>query len=328
MAGIPEIADLDPGRLVGGMDIEAFNLEIRERVPKRFAAAYDPDELARFFDLAVFETLLATERAPSTHVDVITGGLPKRLADLHRGSAKSSLTVLSGAVRRGATIRLSDVQRFHLPLEAFVRAVAVRFAARSQMNVYLTPPGQAGFEPHFDTTDIFIVQCLGAKEWTLFEDYTGRVELPLLETPWDPDRFRPLSGGERLSLASGDVLYIPRGVMHQARCEDQPSLHLTISIAPLTVADVLLRELNRLAESDVGLRRRLNWSVEATPEQVAAMTTGMHQRLAELAISLDVASLLAAEAQSLRREQTAPGASGELQAAISPIRSTSSPQVL
>jgi hypothetical protein len=53
---------------------------------------------------------------------------------------------------------------------------------------------------------------------------------------WDPERFKPLSVPDPITLSAGDVLYMPRGVMHQAFCIERESMHLTISLMPLTVA--------------------------------------------------------------------------------------------
>jgi lysine-specific demethylase/histidyl-hydroxylase NO66 len=70
-----------------------------------------------------------------------------------------------------------------------------------QINAYLTPPAQAGFPPHFDNTDLFILQVAGSKEWCVHSDYTNRVALPDPDTPWDPDRFRPTGPEDQHSMA-------------------------------------------------------------------------------------------------------------------------------
>jgi len=311
----PEIL-MDVSRLTGDVSLELFNSTIRERTFRQFKSAFDEKSVSALFGLNVLESLLTAERVPATYIDVITGGLPKRLTDLQRGSDKSTLAMVSAALRRGATIRVSDIQRFHPALEEFIQGVRVGFAARAQANVYLTPPQRGGFEPHFDTTDIFIVQCLGAKEWTLFNDYVGRIELPLLDTPWDPDRYCPSSDAERLTLTRGDTLYLPRGVMHQARCAEESSLHLTISIAPLSTADVLLQEIRRLAEADVVLRRRLEWSFDDAIERSAALELDVRRSLCRLIESVDVRAVLAAEQARLQTPLRQAPQAAQLQAAI------------
>jgi len=304
-------------RLLGSMTLVDFNSQVREQATRQFERAFEAELLADLFDLSALEMLLASDAMPATYIDVITNGLPKRLADLQRSSGKAGLELVADSVRRGATIRVSDIQRFHGGLGSFTREIAAYFAAQVQINAYLTPPGHVGFNPHFDTTDIFIVQCVGAKEWKIFGDYTGRLDLPLLETPWAPELYLPSPEFEALTLKAGDVLYLPRGVMHQARCNDQASLHLTISLAPLTPAEVLTREIKRLIEEDVELRKRIDWSIGSDAGHVSQLNATLRKLLLGLADRLDLAGLLAAE--ELRLQRPPVSEAGELQAAIASL---------
>lgn len=312
-------------RLIGGLDVETFNREVRERQFRKFESAFEWESVGRLFDLAKLEALLAKDIVPATFVDVVLGGLPKRLADLQKGTGKSSLEIAAENFRRGGTIRVSDVQRFVPRLDRFAREIGRRFAARSQINVYLTPPGKTGFEPHFDTTDIFIVQCFGTKDWRIFRDYTDKIELPLLETPWDPQRYCPSSEFEALALRAGDVLYLPRGVMHQAHCTDQASMHMTISVAPLTISDVMVREIRRLAESNIELRRRVKWSVDDSTGDLSLLDVEVRKRFGELIQQIDMNALLTKEAKALQEPRSSVEGAGGLQSAIAELTSEKDP---
>ena len=92
------------------------------------------------------------------------------------------------------------------------------------------------------------------EEWVIHKDYVDQTSLPTADTPWELERYKPLGPGQNMVLRLGDVLYLPRGVMHAARCTDQHSLHLTISLESLTYADVLLSEVRRLAHDVPDLR--------------------------------------------------------------------------
>ena len=290
----------DPGPVVqaltGDIGLRAFNDTIRERRATRFEAAIGAETCARLFDLSTMESLFASGAIPLASVDLYEGGQLTRLADVQNKSGKTGLAIITERFRGGATIRLRDVDSCDLRLSQFAAAVRRRFAAQSQINVYLTPPRQGGFPPHFDITDVFILQCLGAKEWRLFERYTTQVDLPLPDTNWDPDRYRPLDTPGPTILSAGDVLYIPRGVMHQTSCAERASLHLTISLTPLTFVDLITRELQRVAATSLGYRQRVPWSVEGDdPAETTRIADTARSCLRELAAALDVSAMIDAE---------------------------------
>jgi len=182
------------------MEIEDFNREVRERQVGKFHAAMDRAALNELYSLHKLESAFTRETVPSLYVDVITNGFPRNLVDIQRKSYKSTLAVVADNFRRGATIRVSDLQKFDERLERFVREVQRYFAARSQINLYLTPPSKTGFAPHFDITDVFVVQCAGRKEWKIFHSYTDKTELPLLDILWEPDRYKPSGSTEVITL--------------------------------------------------------------------------------------------------------------------------------
>lgn len=303
-------------RLIGGMDIRAFNDEVRERRAARFEAAIDAEQVGQLFDLARLESLFASDAIPLAYVDIFDDGHLKRLVDMQKKSGKTGLAMMADRFCGGSTIRVRDVDRFDMRLGQFASEVRRHFAAQSQVNVYVTPPTKAGFPPHFDITDVFIVQCLGRKEWRVFHDYAGRIDLPLVDTNWDPDRFRPSGTPDSITLSAGDVLYLPRGLMHQASCTDRASMHLTISIAPLTFADLISRELQRVAARNIQFRQRVPWSVDdedGAGERIAELA---QKCLFELSKQFDVSALLRAERRSLREDGIETGSSTDLTSAL------------
>jgi len=305
-------------RLIGEMDIQDFNRNVRERRVAKFDAAIDPETLSEVYSLSRLESAFAREEIPVLNVDVYTGGQLAKLVDVQHKSGKSSLTVVSENIRLGAMIRVRDIQKFDAPLNRFAGEIQRLFTAQSQINVYLTPPARTGFAPHFDITDVFIVQCVGRKDWKIFHDYTHKSELPLPDTPWDPDRYKPSDPVEAMTLCPGDVLYLPRGAMHQAFCTDRESMHLTISIVPMTFTDLLVRELRRIAEIDIELRRRVPWSTESGDGELHELTTQVKECVIELAERIDVGALLRAEQRSLQTDPEA-ASTGELESAIASL---------
>lgn len=103
------------------------------------------------------------------------------------------------------------------------------------VNTYLTPPNSQAMNPHADDREVFVVQLCGSKNWQVFEQVPVAMPYPHeqvgkngLQVPSDV-----LEGPRSIAttLEAGDVLYIPRGHVHQAHCTDSLSFHVTIAIA-------------------------------------------------------------------------------------------------
>lgn len=85
-----------------------------------------------------------------------------------------------------------------------------------------------GFAPHFDDVDVYILQVEGAKRWRVYSPLLGHA-LPR----YSSRDFEDAEIGQPLLdtvLRPGDLLYLPRGTIHQAAAlEEQHSMHLTVS---------------------------------------------------------------------------------------------------
>jgi len=76
----------------------------------------------------------------------------------------------------GATIILESVHRTSGTVSRFCREMEDALSHPVQANLYLTPKAAQGFEAHYDTHDVFILQVAGCKKWRIFPP---RVRLPL-----------------------------------------------------------------------------------------------------------------------------------------------------
>ena len=96
-------------------------------------------------------------------------------------------------------------------------------------NVYITPHDSQGLPAHHDDIEAFVVQLEGTKRWLLYAptsinlpDSYELASVPLLGPPTHD-----------ITLTPGDILYFPRGVVHQARTPlstaTDYSTHITIS---------------------------------------------------------------------------------------------------
>lgn len=95
-------------------------------------------------------------------------------------------------------------------------------------NVYLTPGNSQGFAPHWDDIDAFILQIEGKKLWRVYpptEPYPRFSSKDFTEADLEA---APIF---EVLLCPGDVLYMPKGFIHQAMAPvgEDHSLHLTLS---------------------------------------------------------------------------------------------------
>jgi len=103
-------------------------------------------------------------------------------------------------------------------------------------NAYVTPPSSKAVPPHADDRDVLVIQVIGKKKWKVY----GRVPIPFPYPneqvgkegmPIPPSVFAgPLLVDD--VLRAGDVLYMPRGFIHEAKTQkDDLSFHITIALA-------------------------------------------------------------------------------------------------
>lgn len=120
-------------------------------------------------------------------------------------------------------------------------------------NIYLTPPGTQGFAPHFDDIDAFVCQIQGAKHWRVYEPAKdGTDTLPRASSiDFEAKEMSARKCVIDVVLKPGDVLYMPRGAVHEARAVDNElSLHVTLSAHQRwTWADLLLETVHDAVRS-------------------------------------------------------------------------------
>lgn len=154
----------------------------------------------------------------------------------------------------GATVILSGLHERLPKLARFCRALEAEFSCRVQTNIYMTQAQSQGFNAHYDDHDVIVLQIAGSKEWRF---YDTPVELPLSTQAFDPGQVQVGEETARFVLQPGDMLYVPRGLAHDAVATGEPSLHITTGLMARTWADVLVEAVNIMAHRDAGLRRAL-----------------------------------------------------------------------
>ena len=188
----------------------------------------------------------------------------------------------------GATLVVSQFHEMHAPLARFCRGLERVFLHPVQANIYLTPPGSQGFRIHYDTHDVVVLQVEGTKRWRVWPGQP--LPHPTRRIPWaGGGSVQPEGEPVTLTLAPGDALYLPRGVMHDAEVDEDASgasLHITVGLFEPAWAEVL-RDLLLLLETDaaegVALRQGFpSWRL-ADPDAAPALAAGAAERLNGLA---------------------------------------------
>ncbi|XP_033002646.1 ribosomal oxygenase 2 isoform X1 [Lacerta agilis] len=128
--------------------------------------------------------------------------------------------------QKKATIQFHQPQRFKNELWRIQEKLECYFGSLVGSNVYITPPGSQGLPPHYDDVEVFILQLEGKKHWQLYKPTVHLAQ----EYNTEPEE-KIGAPTHDFILKPGDLLYFPRGTIHQA---DTPpgishSTHVTIS---------------------------------------------------------------------------------------------------
>lgn len=190
----------------------------------------------------------------------------------------------------GATVIFGALHDRHEGMRRLCAELTRQATSRTQTNIYLTPPDSQGFKPHWDTHDVFVLQIEGSKRWRI---YGGGPEQPLKDQKFDPERHEPGGVEAEFTLKSGEVLYIPRGIMHAAVTTDEISLHVTLGVIAYTWADLLVDTVSEVAERVTAWREGAPFGLalqDADGSRTAERLRGM---LAELGEHVDLAAVIA-----------------------------------
>ncbi len=153
----------------------------------------------------------------------------------------------------GSTIILSGLNEYIPSLGIFCSFMMKEFGHRFQTNIYITPAQSQGFDVHYDDHDVFILQIKGNKKWRLYGD--NPVVLPHKLMPFEKGKYQHGPIAEEIMLNEGDLLYIPRGVMHDADTLDEMSIHITTGLIGYTWTDMIIEGILDLSKKNPELRK-------------------------------------------------------------------------
>lgn len=131
----------------------------------------------------------------------------------------------------GASLVADSVDTIAPEIADVGEMLATRFTALASANIYCSFDNVQAFATHYDSHDVFAVQCEGEKRWRL---YANRADTPLGSGGESQAEIDAARGPVALDviMRPGDLLYIPRGVYHDAIAAKGASLHVTFAVAP------------------------------------------------------------------------------------------------
>ncbi|XP_013379273.1 ribosomal oxygenase 1 [Lingula anatina] len=161
------------------------------------------------------------------NIDVTTYSNGKR--ETHNPPGRAYAPIVWDYFQNGCSVRLLNPQTYSHNVWKFLSVLQEYFGCMVGANIYLTPAGSQGFAPHWDDIEAFVLQLEGKKHWRL---YSPRNDGEVLAR-YSSGNFTSADVGEPIldvMLEPGDLLYFPRGVIHQADTPtDSHSLHVTVS---------------------------------------------------------------------------------------------------
>ncbi|XP_029589156.1 ribosomal oxygenase 1 isoform X2 [Salmo trutta] len=221
----------------------------------------NPDYYTGLFSTAEFDRILRRDDVQyGVNLDVTSYRNGKR--ETHNPPGRALPYTVWDFYESGCSLRMLNPQAFSSTVWNVLSILQEHFGSMAGANMYLTPPGTQGFAPHYDDIEAFVVQLEGKKHWRVYNPRSKNEVLPVVSSP----NFSHSEIGKpilEVVLEAGDLLYFPRGFIHQGDClSDAHSLHITVSSYQRNswgnlLAKVVPAALEMAMEEDVDFRRGL-----------------------------------------------------------------------
>jgi hypothetical protein len=152
--------------------------------------------------------------------------------------------------RNGASIIFNSLHDSFGPIAELCDDLSRFFGVSIHANAYVTPPKSQGFPLHFDTHDVLFLQISGEKNWTLYESTVPLATPAMLEKD-----SQPAGPATQVCLRAGELLYMPRGLLHEGIASEAMSFHVTIGIHVYTWSQLIADVVSELEHVDMNIRR-------------------------------------------------------------------------
>lgn len=207
------------------------------------------------FSIVNLDLLLEYNRPRGRSIRVVKNQQAMNPTIFENQDGSLNLNQLYAAYADGYTIVVNEIQRFWDPIKELVEGIRQYMGHHVVANLYLTPENEKALSPHYDSHDVFALQISGEKHWILYDDTYYKT--PLMHSFQPIFQREQLSGAKEITLKAGDLLYMPRGVPHEAYTTDQSSMHITLGVHSTQWLDLFSKALLNLSQKHIDLRRAL-----------------------------------------------------------------------
>jgi ribosomal protein L16 Arg81 hydroxylase len=225
------------------------------------AERHDAGHYGNLFDRGQLHRLLSYTFVSRRDGRVVKNGAVDPELTVFDSEGIANPLAMMSAYADGFTIVVNNLQSRHREISYLCRAVENVFRQPVGANAYLTPPQSQGLAPHFDDHDVFVLQIEGEKTWRI---YDTAVDLPLRGQHVNIDASQLGPPARVCRLQPGGLLYLPRGVVHDATATKVSSLHLTLGLSCFRWADALTKMVELCARKNVAWRKSIPPRAEQT----------------------------------------------------------------
>jgi hypothetical protein len=167
---------------------------------------------------------------------------------------------VTALLQKGATFVLDFLEGIDPEVSSVARALERLTGANTSCNAYCSWKAVRGYASHFDCMDVFALQIEGEKTWNLYEGRYPEAAFVPGSRPSDftAEQHDRMKGklAQQVTTRPGDILYLPRGLYHDALATDTASLHLSFGSTP-AVGVAILEMLAREMQGQEYFRKRL-----------------------------------------------------------------------
>lgn len=204
--------------------------------------------------------------------------------------------------RKGFSMYLNYPDKLFPKIKDFCLDLEESLRVQTISHLIISPPNAQGFLPHTDPYGVFVLQIAGSKTWNLY----GTSSLPTLSYGQDLHHYTAQNLQDTKRLRAGDLLYVPRGVVHSVATENEFSIHISLGIMPPTGSN-LISVLQSLAESQPFFQQYIPYGFLGEAQAQAHYEASFKKELIRLIEEADIykildASLLQKHALQERRK--------------------------
>ncbi|RKH08228.1 hypothetical protein D7V97_20085 [Corallococcus sp. CA053C] len=269
---MPDLSKLE--FILHPMPVEVFLTEYWEKKVLHLRRN-TPDYYRHLFSLGDLDSFLGHSL---TNDEVRLARSGSVVAPRVEGEKKTTLYQFYEAYRTGYTPVVRNLHLCWEPIAEIASALALAFGCYISTHLYPTPENSQGFSAHWDDHDIFALQLEGAKEWRLYDSGPQLPRYSQERNDYARQRGPTDNPWQIINLEAGDLLYFPKGVVHEPRARTLSSLHLTYGLYPETWESLVTESLHEFAEREPRLQESLPFGFATStaasadvPAQAAAL---------------------------------------------------------